>query len=160
MEITTLNKRHSKILTQFNKCIDRFIYESTENYSYNMFRNFKPLRSKAVALHNFLGKDIGSDNGTNNLSLSEWVFMFPNFMLFGAIGFSLSLKNGNNDEELDVLTDDLVDEMQQTIMALDEMLDEHIFENEITDEVITLITNKTKRNDKLNNRRGRKKDKS
>jgi hypothetical protein len=158
MEITTINKRHSKILSQFNKCIDRFIYESTENYSYNMFRNFKPLRYKATALHNFLARDIEHDNGTNNLTLSEWVFMFPNFMLFGAIGFSLSLKNGRNDDKLDILTDDLVNEMQQTIMALDEMLDEHIIENEITDEVIELITNKTKRNDKLSNRRGRKRD--
>tara|TARA_R100000742_G_C4192726_1_gene24282 strand:+ start:29 stop:490 length:462 start_codon:yes stop_codon:yes gene_type:complete len=131
MEINTLNKKHSKILSQFNKNIDRFIYEATDSYTYNMFRNFKPLRSKATALHNFLAKDIDTNNGTNNLTLSEWVFMFPNFMLFGAIGFSLSLKDGSNDEDLDILTDRLVQEMQETILALDEMLDEYIFNTEL-----------------------------
>ena len=131
MEINTLNKKHSKILSQFNKNIDRFIYEATDSYTYNMFRNFKPLRSKATALHNFLAKDIDTNNGTNNLTLSEWVFMFPNFMLFGAIGFSLSLKDGKNDEDLDILTDNLVHDMQETILALDEVLDEYIFNTEL-----------------------------
>jgi hypothetical protein len=151
MEINTLNKRHSKILTQFNKNIDKFIYEATDSYTYNMFSNFKPLRYKATALHNFLAKDIDNPGATNNLTLSEWVFMFPNFMLFGAIGFSLSLKDGKNDEDLDILTDNLVHDMQETIVALDEMLDEHIFNKELPEnlkEVSAIIKQKTNKQTK------------
>jgi len=145
MDITTLNNKHSSILKEFNKTIDKFIYSTTDDYTFNMFRNFKPLRYKATALHNFLAKGIDTQDGTNNLTMSEWVFMFPNFMLFGAIGFSLSLKNGKNDEDIDELTDNLVREMQETIVALDEMLDEHIIAEEIDENIKNLITKKTKK---------------
>ena len=145
MDITTLNKKHSKILTEFNKTIDKFIYSTTDDYTFNMFRNFKPLRYKATALHNFLAQGLDKPDGANHLTKSEWVFMFPNFMLFGAIGFSLSLKNGKNDEDIDELTDNLVREMQDTIVALDEMLDEHIIAEEIDENIKNLITKKTKK---------------
>tara|TARA_R110000787_G_scaffold204451_10_gene314979 strand:- start:848 stop:1282 length:435 start_codon:yes stop_codon:yes gene_type:complete len=144
MEIKTLNKVHKEILTSFNNRIDKFIYETTEDQTEKVFKNFIPLRHKATALHNFLAKDLETKDGANNLTYSEWVFMFPNFMLFGAMGFSLSLRNGDNENEIDELTDELVLEMQDTITDLDKMLDDYIDGVDIAEKLKVLLKNKTK----------------
>mgnify|MGYP003647285354 CR=1 FL=1 len=39
-KIKTLNKKHELILEQFSRCVDRFIFDITDDQMVNVFKNF------------------------------------------------------------------------------------------------------------------------
>jgi hypothetical protein len=125
----TLNQKHHKILKEFTKDVDRFIYDVTEDQTINTFMNFIPLKRKAEMIHNKLGEDIEN----NEISKTEWVFMLPNFLMFGAVGFASALKTEENTIEIEDKIHDLFSEMTLTIGDLDEMLSEHLLTIEAMD---------------------------
>ena len=124
----TLNKEHREILKKFDKRIDRFIYDVTDEYEYEAFKNFIPLKQKVLKLHNMLGSDITSDVGRN-----EWIFMLPNYLLFGAIGFSTALKNNDNADDIDDMCNELFTYMTKTVRDLDRMLNEFELDEDARD---------------------------
>jgi hypothetical protein len=126
-KIKTLNKKHELILEQFTKCVDRFIYEVTDDQKENIFNNFIPLKRKAKLLHNTLGKDIEKND---KVSKQEWVFMLPNFLMFGAFGFAMALKNEENEDLMELSVRELYEDMTETIYDLDEMLEKHLIDAE------------------------------
>lgn len=144
MEIMkTLNKEHKKILTRFEKRIDRFIYDVTDNgYDYETFKNFIPLKKRVTALHNVLGADCVSD-----VSRSEWIFMLPNFLLFSAVGFSSALKTKDNQKEIDEMCNDLFRYMTETIHELNEVLDDYEL-NENAEDALKYILKQNQKNKK------------
>ena len=128
-KMKTLNKEHKQILTDFEKRIDRFIYDVTGNgYNYETFKNFIPLKMRVTKLHNVLGETIASD-----VSRTEWIFMLPNFLLFSAIGFSSALKTKENANEIDTMCNDLFMYMTETIEDLNEVLDNYELNESATD---------------------------
>jgi hypothetical protein len=126
----SINKKHNKILTSYLNKIDGFIYEVTEFSAANKWSFFQPLKSEAIRLHNELGKDFNKEKFENPKSVhvvsqTEWVFMLPNFLLFGSIGFATALKDGENDEYINEEINNLYRSMTKTIVRLDEMICEH-----------------------------------
>tara|TARA_R110000787_G_scaffold69790_1_gene155214 strand:+ start:25155 stop:25604 length:450 start_codon:yes stop_codon:yes gene_type:complete len=147
-KIKTLNKKHELILEQFSRCVDRFIFDITDDQMVNVFKNFIPLKHKASLLHNTIGKDIETDS---RISKSEWVFMFPNLLMFGSFGFALALKTEENEEDIEFHVRELFDEMTETIHDLDDMLNDHFIDleaketlEEITEEKRILKKTQTK----------------
>ena len=69
-------------------------------------------------LHNTLAKNIDDEK----ISKQEWVFMLPNFLMFGAFGFAMALKKTKNQDILDLKVRELFEEMTETIYDLDEIL--------------------------------------
>tara|TARA_R100000900_G_scaffold61123_1_gene49137 strand:+ start:346 stop:804 length:459 start_codon:yes stop_codon:yes gene_type:complete len=126
-KIKALNKKHELIIEQFTKCVDRFIYDVTDDQKVNIFNNFIPLKRKAKLLHNTLGNDIEKND---KVSKQEWVFMLPNFLMFGAFGFAMALKNEKNEELMELHVRELYEDMTETIYDLDEMLEKHLIELE------------------------------
>ena len=84
----TLNKEHKKIINNYFGMVDEFVYNVTEGEEVEKWKMFQPLKSECIRLHNELGKDIDDDSV---ISKTEWVFMLPNFLLFGSIGFATAL---------------------------------------------------------------------
>lgn len=147
-KIKTLNHKHELILEQFSSCVDRFIFDITDDQKMNVFKNFIPLRNKASLLHNTIGKDIESDS---RISKSEWVFMFPNLLMFGSFGFALALKTDENKDDIEFHVRELFEEMTETIHDLDDMLNNHFIDleaqetlDEISEEKRILKKTKTK----------------
>lgn len=140
--LTTLNKEHQNILTQFEKRIDRFIYDVTDyGCDYEKFKNFIPLKSRVTKLHNVLGHELTSD-----VSRTEWIFMLPNLLLFSAVGFSTALKTKENKNEIDEMCNDLFMYMTETIRDLNDVLDDYELNKNAT-EAIDIIK-QTKNNNK------------
>jgi len=138
-KIKTLNKKHELILEQFVNNVDRFIYEITDEEKIEVFQNFIPLKHKARMLHNTLAKNIDDEK----VSKQEWVFMLPNFLMFGAFGFAMALKKTKNQDILDLKVRELFEEMTETIYDLDEMLQSHFLDLEAM-ETLEKIINKKK----------------
>lgn len=144
-KIKALNKKHELIIEQFTKCVDRFIYDVTDDQKVNIFNNFVPLKRKAKLLHNTLGNDIEKND---KVSKQEWVFMLPNFLMFGAIGFAHALKTKENEDLVDLHVRELYEDMTETIYDLDEMLEKHLIELETIKTIHDIMKDPTKQKTK------------
>ena len=120
-KLITLNKTHETHLTEYMKRVDGFIYDVTENQPIEKWRMFSPLKSEALRLHNELGKAAMKEE-INPIGIAEWVFMLPNFLLFGSLGFASALKTPDNVSEINGLIERLYVDMSETIIELDTML--------------------------------------
>ena len=98
-ELKYLNKRHEKILHEFQQQIDKILYFSTENdESHNSWDAFKDVEEEIIQYHNSFFDKIGDLS-----ELNEWIYSYPNFMYFCMQGFlanSSKLINTRYEEEL------------------------------------------------------------
>jgi len=149
-KLKTLNIEHKEIIKAFTIKVDEFIYDITDEHPVKMFQNFIPLKEKAILLHNMIGRDIEDKLDNRGVSINEWVFMLPNFLLFGAVGFSAALKDKQNNIEIDELCDQLFINMTNIITDLNEMLEDHLLEEDALDNITNILNtknNKLKTND-------------
>ena len=123
MEIKTLNKEHEMIIKGFKKEIEGFVYRITEEENWQSFKHFKPVLSNAEQLHN----NIGNELQNSEIEESEWVFMFPNYLLFAGIGFAAGLKNHKKEDHINKETEELFHTISKTINDLELMLNKHNF---------------------------------
>jgi len=123
MEFRAVNKEHKQILEIFTKEIEGFIYRITDNQHYQSFSNFKPVIKNAQTLHNNIGKEL--DN--MKIDESEWVFMFPNYLLFAGIGFASAIKDNENEDYINDETEELFTLIHETINDLEQMLNKQKF---------------------------------
>lgn len=126
MEMKTLNKEHQVILEMFTKEIEGFIYRITDEKSSRAFYNFQPVINNAKQLHNNIGAQL------ENMSIdeSEWVYMFPNYLLFAGIGFASAIKNQNNEDYVNEETEDLFSLISDTICELEQVMNKRRFIHE------------------------------
>jgi hypothetical protein len=141
MKLKTLNKEHKAILEMFTIEIEGFIYRITEDTSFNAFSNFKPVINNAKQLHNNIGEQLEK----MSIDESEWVYMFPNYLLFAGIGFASAIKNKNNEDYINDETEELFDLIQDTIGDLERIMNKRKFVNEQLK--LKKKTQKTKHND-------------
>lgn len=141
MKLKTLNKEHKAILEMFTIEIEGFIYRITDDKSFNAFANFKPVINNAKQLHNNIGEQLEK----MSIDESEWVYMFPNYLLFAGIGFASAIKNKNNEDYINDETEELFDLIQDTIGDLERIMTKRKFVNEKLK--IKNKTEKTKHND-------------
>ena len=119
MEMKSLNKDHKRINESFVKTIEGFIYRITDDHNFRSFNHFKPVLTNAQTLHNNIGKELES----LNIDESEWVFMFPNYLLFAGMGFAAAMKKQHNEDFINDETEKLFEEIQATLNDLEIMLD-------------------------------------
>ena len=127
MKFKTLNNEHKEILDHFINEVEGFIYRITEDENHKAFRNFKPVITNAKTLHNNIGKELKS----MNIPETDWIFMFPNYLLFAGIGFAAGIKTEENEEIINEETELLFDLIAETINELEFMNDKRIRQNQI-----------------------------
>tara|TARA_R110000824_G_scaffold3988_4_gene19050 strand:+ start:8930 stop:9346 length:417 start_codon:yes stop_codon:yes gene_type:complete len=137
MEIKTLNNNHKKIINDFIIDVEGFIYRITEDANFNKFNNFKPVLSNAIELHN----NIGNELNAMDIDESEWIYMFPNYLLFAGIGFAASSKNKENETQVNAETEFLFDTTHKTITKLENMIAQYDFIMEKTKQTKTQTKN-------------------
>ena len=118
MEIKTINKEHKEILDFFSTEVKGFIYRITEDEHSNSFRHFKPVISNATQLHNNIGKELKN----MKIDESEWVYMFPNYLLFAGIGFAAAIKTKKNESLINEETESLFEMIADTMSDLEHMI--------------------------------------
>ncbi len=123
MDIKTINKEHAKILEVFTTEVQGFIYRITDNKHHQAFDNFKPVIKNAERLHNNIGKELEN----MKIEETEWVYMFPNYLLFAGIGFASAIKDKENEDYINEETEDLFDVIHETINELESMISKRKF---------------------------------
>ena len=126
MKFKTLNKEHKEILDDFTNDVEGFIYRITDDNNHKSFRNFKPVISNAKTLHNNIGKELEK----MNILESDWIYMFPNYLLFAGIGFAAGIKNKDNAEFIEDETEMLFELIRETINDLEFMNDKRILKEQ------------------------------
>lgn len=127
MKFKTLNKEHKEILDDFTNDVEGFIYRITEDQNHNAFKNFKPVISNAKQLHNSIGKELEK----MEILESDWVYMFPNYLLFAGIGFAAAIKTKDNEEFIEDETEMLFELIRETINDLEFMYNKRTVKNQI-----------------------------
>ena len=122
MNFKTLNKEHKEILDDFTNDVEGFIYRITDDQNHKAFRNFKPVITNAKTLHNNIGKELEK----MEILESDWIYMFPNYLLFAGIGFAAGIKNKDNAQFIEDETEMLFELIRDTINDLEFMNDKRI----------------------------------
>ena len=126
MNFKTLNKEHKEILDDFTNDVEGFIYRITDDQNHKAFRNFKPVITNAKTLHNNIGKEL------NQMDIKEddWIYMFPNYLLFAGIGFAAGIKNKDNEQFIEDETEYLFELIRETISDLEFMYNKRLVKNQ------------------------------
>ena len=125
MEMKSINKEHKAILEMFTIEIEGFIYRITDDTSFNAFANFKPVINNAKQLHNNIGEQLEK----MSIDESEWVYMFPNYLLFAGIGFASAIKTRKNEDYINDETEQLFTLISETIVNLERVMNKRKFIN-------------------------------
>ena len=126
MNFKTLNNEHKEILDDFINEVEGFVYRITDDENHKSYRNFKPVITNAKLLHNNIGKELKS----MNIPETDWVFMFPNYLLFAGIGFAAGIKTDKNEDVINEETELLFELIADTINDLEFMNDKRILKNQ------------------------------
>ena len=105
--------------------IEGFIYRITDDTSFNAFANFKPVINNAKQLHNNIGEQLEK----MSIDESEWVYMFPNYLLFAGIGFASAIKTRKNEDYINDETEQLFTLISETIVNLERVMNKRKFIN-------------------------------
>ena len=127
MNFKTLNNEHKEILDDFINEVEGFVYRITDDENHKSYRNFKPVITNAKLLHNNIGKELKS----MNIPETDWVFMFPNYLLFAGIGFAAGIKTDKNEDVINEETELLFELIADTINDLEIMNEKRILKNQI-----------------------------
>lgn len=136
MKFKTLNIEHEEILLDFTNDIEGFIYRITDDQNHKAFQNFKPVILNAKTLHNNIGRELKQ----MDIKEDDWIYMFPNYLLFAGIGFAAGIKNKDNAQFIEDETEQLFEVIRETINDLEFMNNKRVVKNQ-------LKTKKKKQND-------------
>ena len=126
MKFKTLNIEHEEILLDFTNDVEGFIYRITDDQNHKAFRNFKPVITNAKTLHNNIGKELKQ----MGISTEDWIYMFPNYLLFAGIGFAAGIKNKDNEQFIEDETEMLFELIRETINDLEFMNNKYVVKNQ------------------------------
>ena len=81
-------------------------------------------------MHNNIGKELEK----MEILESDWIYMFPNYLLFAGIGFAAGIKNKDNAQFIEDETEMLFELIRETINDLEFMYDKRIMQNQATNQ--------------------------
>jgi len=126
MKFKTLNIEHEEILINFTNDVEGFIYRITDDQNHKAFRHFKPVITNAKTLHNNIGKELKQ----MDIKEDDWIYMFPNYLLFAGIGFAAGVKNQDNAQFIEDETEMLFELIRETINDLEFMNNKRVVKNQ------------------------------
>ena len=120
MEVSSLNQKHEEMLHKYVQFVQGTVYTATEGYESVKFLGFNEVIANIITYTNSFNNMLVSSNRR-----TEWAYMTPNLMLYATIGFLEGVKNDENSELIDELSEDLfettVDFVGETTDILDDI---------------------------------------
>ena len=120
MDVSSLNQKHEEMLHKYVKFVQGTAYTATEGYESSKFLDFNELIANIITYTNSFNNMLSSSNRR-----TEWAYMTPNLMLYATIGFLSGVRNDENTELIDELSEDLfettVDFVGETTDILDDI---------------------------------------
>jgi hypothetical protein len=142
MKLQSINEEHEVLIRRYVNFIKGIAYEATENCEYGKFDDYNDILNNIIKYTNEFQEIIEYNNQTK-----EWVYMSPNLMLYSCMGFLTGIKNKDNYEIIDSLSEILFEKTIDVVEKTSTIIDNLEYEQS-KKEKIELI--KIKRNEHSN----------
>ena len=142
MKLQSINEEHEVLIRRYVNFIKGIAYEATEHCEYGKFDDYNDILNNIIKYTNEFQEIIEYNNQTK-----EWVYMSPNLMLYSCMGFLTGIKNKDNHEIIDSLSEILFEKTIDVVEKTSTIIDNLEYEQS-KKEKIELI--KIKRNEHSN----------
>ena len=132
MDVSSLNQKHEEMLHKYVKFVQGTAYTATEGYDSDKFLGFNEIIANIITYTNSFNKMIGSSSRR-----TEWAYMTPNLMLYATIGFLEGVKNDENSDLIDELSEDLFETTVDFVGETTDILDDIQQKEEIQRKILT-----------------------
>ena len=132
MDVSSLNQRHEEMLHKYVKFVQGTVYTATEAYDSSKFLDFNEIIANIIKYTNSFNKMLGSSNRR-----TEWAYMTPNLMLYATIGFLSGVRNDENSDLIDELSEDLFETTVDFVGETTDILDDIQQKEEIQRKILT-----------------------
>lgn len=132
MDVSSLNNKHEEILHKYVKFVQGTAYTATEGYDSGKFLGFNEIIANIITYTNSFNNMLVSSNRR-----TEWAYMTPNLMLYATIGFLEGVKNDENSDLIDELSEDLFETTVDFVGETTDILDDIQQKEEIQREILT-----------------------
>ena len=136
MKLNSLNKNHEDILKKYISFVQQTVYEATEDFDAKKFLDFNEVLENIIDYTNAFNKIVETSNRR-----TEWAYMTPNLILYACIGFLSALRNGENNEFIDGLSEDLFEKTVDFVGETTDILDDINTKENIQEKILTTIKN-------------------
>ena len=132
MEVSSLNQKHEEMLHKYVQFVQGTVYTATEGYESVKFLGFNEVIANIITYTNSFNNMLVSSNRR-----TEWAYMTPNLMLYATIGFLEGVKNDENSELIDELSEDLFDKTVDFVGETTDILDDIQKKEDIQRRILT-----------------------
>ena len=132
MDVSSLNQKHEEMLHKYVKFVQGTAYTATEGYESGKFLGFNEIIANIITYTNSFNNMLVSSNRR-----TEWAYMTPNLMLYATIGFLSGVKNDENSELIDELSEDLFDTTVDFVGETTDILEDIQQKEEIQRKILT-----------------------
>ena len=132
MDVSSLNQRHEEMLHKYVKFVQGTVYTATEGYDSSKFLDFNEIIANIIKYTNSFNKMLRSSSRR-----TEWAYMTPNLILYATIGFLSGVKNDENSDLIDELSEDLFETTVDFVGETTDILDDIQQKEEIQREILT-----------------------
>tara|TARA_B110000285_G_scaffold210650_1_gene252661 strand:- start:364 stop:792 length:429 start_codon:yes stop_codon:yes gene_type:complete len=132
MEVSSLNQKHEEMLHKYVQFVQGTVYTATEGYESVKFLGFNEVIANIITYTNSFNNMLVSSNRR-----TEWAYMTPNLMLYATIGFLEGVKNDENSDLIDELSEDLFDKTVDFVGETTDILDDIQKKEDIQRRILT-----------------------
>ena len=134
MELNSLNKNHEDILQKYISFVQKTVYKATEGFEAKKFLDFNKVLENIIDYTNAYGKFIKTPN-----IRTELAYMTPNLILYSCVGFISGIRNEENNDLLDELSEELFETTVDVIGETTDILEDIIAKEDIQKKILTNI---------------------
>tara|TARA_R110000751_G_scaffold230688_1_gene332076 strand:- start:563 stop:991 length:429 start_codon:yes stop_codon:yes gene_type:complete len=141
MKLSSLNKQHEEMLKQYLTFVQGTVYSATENYNSSKFLDFNEIMENIIDYTNAFNQIVKTSHRR-----AEWAYMTPNLMLYACMGFLAGVKDNENEEEIDSLSQDLFDKTVDFVGETSDILHDIKTKEDMQREILTRQKEKNEHN--------------
>ena len=120
MKLKTINDKHESLLKSQISFIKGIAYEATEDCEEGKFEDYNDILNNIIKYTNKFQKLIEENNKDK-----EWVYMSPNLMLYSCMGFLSGIRNDENNNTINRLSELLfertIDMVNKTSLIIEDI---------------------------------------
>lgn len=132
MDVSSLNQKHEDMLQKYVKFVQGTAYTATEGYESGKFLGFNDIMANIIKYTNSFNNMLSSSSRR-----TEWAYMTPNLILYATIGFLEGVKNDENSDLIDELSEDLFETTVDFVGETTDILDDIQKKEEIQRKILT-----------------------
>ena len=132
MKLHSLNKYHEDILKKYISFVQKTVYASTEDYTAQKFLDFNEVLENIIDFTNAFNKLVKTGDRR-----TEWAYMTPNLILYSCIGFLSGIRNKENGQLIDKLSEELFEVTIDVIGETTDILEDINIKEEMQKKILT-----------------------